>query len=409
MLRVARERRRLARSMRADREGLADDRRKRLRKLVRHAYRWTRYYRRRFDEAGISPDMIRSEADLPLIPASSRAELQGAGPDALTSRAFDRRHLTIEKTSGSSGRPLELYVDRAWVARRNAMFLRALGASGYRLPQKMVLLTSGPGRYRAWPLRWRYVPFDTAPDVVVEQVRQFAPVILYGWVTPLRRLAEHLREGGGDMPSVRTVVATAETLDARTRRFLETRIGAEVFQIYGLTEMGAVGWECRAHDGLHVAEESTIVESVDGRLLLTNLALLGTPLLRYDCGDLADWHECAECACGCGYRRLARVEGREVDCVRLQDGRLVSPYQFTLALEGVKSLATYQVIQTSLDRIEVKYVLRSRDPEASGRVRSALAGLVGSEIAIVPEELRDLTPEPGRKFRVVERRIERGR
>jgi phenylacetate-CoA ligase len=409
VLRVVRERRRLARSMRADRDSLAADRRKRLNRLVQHAYRWTHYYRRRFDEAGISPDMIRSEADLPLIPPASRAELQAAGPEALTSRAFDRRHLVIEKTSGSSGRPLELYVDRTWVATRNAMFLRALGASGYRPPQKMVLLTSGPARDRPWPLRWRYVPFDTSPDVVVEQVRQFAPTVLYGWVTPLRRLAERLRESGGDMPSVRAVVATAETLDVRTRRLLEARIGAEVFQIYGLTEMGAVGWECRAHDGLHVAEESTIVESVDGRLLLTNLGLLATPLLRYDCGDLADWHEDAECACGCGYRRLARVEGREVDCVRLRDGRVISPYQFTLALEGIRSLATYQVVQETLDRIEVKYVLRGPDPEVSGRVRSALAGLVGPEIAIVPEELRDLTPEPGRKFRVVERRIEHGR
>jgi phenylacetate-CoA ligase len=270
----------------------------------------------------------------------------------------------------------------------------------------MLLLTTGPARSRSWPLPWRYVPFDAPVDEVVEAIERFRPHLLYGWVSSLFRLAEHVGGRGGLRHRPAAVVTTAEPLDRQARLRLSEALGGEVFEIYGLTEMGAVAWECRGHHGLHVSEDTSIVESVDGRLVLTNLRLLGMPFIRYDCGDLAGWMEAPPpCPCGCAYRRLSQVAGRLVDRVPLPDGREVSPYQLTLALEKVGGLARYQVVQTAADRLEVGFVLRRTDPSAAAQVREAVSILAGPGVTVVAVERTNLDPPPGTKFRVVERRV----
>lgn len=405
MASVLRELLSLKRNERRDPSALAALRDAKLRRLVKHAYHTTAYYRRRFDEAGVAPEDIRTIGDLARVPLSNRADLQSAGSD-LTSRAFDAASLQTEKTSGSSGRPFELRVDRRWTAVRNAMFLRALSATGYRPGRRMMLITSGERRDRSWPLRWRYVPFTASPAQMVEDINAFRPWLLYGWVTPLRRLAEHVRDHGGLDQPPRAIVTTAEPLDAATRSLLTGSLRGEVFQFYGLTEMGAMAWECRGHDGLHTADDVVVTECVDGRLVLTNLELRATPLLRYDCGDLGTFMAGA-CPCGRSFRRLSRIEGRLVDCVVLADGRTVSPYQLTLALEDVPSLARYQVVQEAVDRFEVRYVQRPGSVSDPERIVKALRPVLG-RAAIEVRRRDSLEPEAGRKFRVVESHLGRG-
>src|SRR5690606_8967113 len=85
---------------------------------------------------------------------------------------------------------------------------------------------------------------ESTPAELVASINEFSPPLLYGWVTPLRQLAEHVRDHGGLKHQPRTIVTTAEALDSVTRRLLHEQLGGAVFQIYGVTEMGAMAWEC---------------------------------------------------------------------------------------------------------------------------------------------------------------------
>lgn len=411
MLAVARNVLRLRRMQRSPRSRVDAARDRQLQQLVMHACGTVPYYRQRFADAGVDPASIRTVADLARIPPTTKADLQAAGIDAITSDAVPPAACITEKTSGSSGRPFEMRLDRRWIAVRNAMFLRALSATGYRLHERLLLVSGGPLRRGRWPMQWRYVPFELTATDLVAHINAFRPHVLYGWVTPLRQLAEHVGADGGLLHRPRAIVTTAEAVDAPTRRLLADALGGDVFQIYGLTEMGAMAWECTAHRGMHLAEDVIVTEQVEGRLVLTNLALYSMPLIRYDSGDLAPpiarvTGDAPACRCGCRYDVVAHVEGRLVDSVVLPDGRRVSPYQLTLAMEKVPTLRRYQITQRADNELVVGYVQGGETGEdVDARIRAVLSPVVGGDVQIRSQRCDTLDPPPGRKFRVVERRL----
>jgi phenylacetate-CoA ligase len=138
----------------------------------------------------------------------------------------------------------------------------------------------------------------------------------------------------------------------------------------------------------------------------TSLDLFAMPLIRYDLGDLAVPGPAERCACGRTLRRIDRIEGRLVDCVRLADGRELSPYHLTMAVEQVPGVDRYQIIQQAVDH----FVVRAQGPgRADGmttlRVAEAISCAVGSAVRVDMRFEDDLEPAPGRKFRVVECRV----
>ncbi len=185
-----------------------------------------------------------------------------------------------------------------------------------------------------------------------------------------------------------------------------------------------MAWECRERRGLHLAEDSAIVELLPpheqqlsakgqtppGRIVLTNLELKAQPFLRFDTGDLGVLEASGPCSCGRELRRMQRIEGRVVDCVRLPDGRVISPYEFTCALERVAGVMRYQVIQERPAEFTVRVELSDEAPPRE-RIRTVVARVLGDlpglKITVAAEPRIEATR--GRKFRVVESRVDSGR
>src|SRR3989337_4209672 len=77
-----------------------------LRHLITHAYNNVPYYRRLFDQNGLTPHDIRSIADLPAIPITSKNDLQSLPAEEVVANGVDPEHLISHRTSGSSGEPI---------------------------------------------------------------------------------------------------------------------------------------------------------------------------------------------------------------------------------------------------------------------------------------------------------------
>ena len=79
------------------------------------------------------------------------------------------------------------------------------------------------------------------------------------------------------------------------RKFIEKAFGAEVFDIYGCTEIKEIAWECEKHEGYHINEDDVYVEILHGEspakpgevgdIVLTDLRNKAMPLIRYRIGD----------------------------------------------------------------------------------------------------------------------------
>jgi hypothetical protein len=76
----------------------------------------------------------------------------------------------------------------------------------------------------------------------------------------------------------------------------------------------------------------------------------------------------------------------------------VSPYTVTLALEPVRDLRRYQVVQRSRDHL----VVRGEGDFAEPAVRAALVAVVGGDMKIEVMREQRVQVSAGRKFRVVD-------
>jgi phenylacetate-CoA ligase len=368
--------------------------------LLQHAWATVPFYRELFEERGISADDLRDPHVLQSLPMSTKAQLQQAGARLLSDR-YPAERRTVELTSGSSGQPFATHFDREYVIAKNLRFLRALLTCGYRPGKKLMLITERPTTRMSAVRRWLYCPLDAAPEEHAARLRGFQPAYLYGCMTPLRLLAQHVSETGASFTPPRAVISTAEMLDPGTRALLERAFRAPVLDFYGMTEMGLVAWQARAGAPYAVATDGILIERVPvpsapgwSRLVMTNLDLWAMPMIRYDTGDTGAYG-------GAHGEELLRIEGRSVDCIIGPEQRVLSPFQLTSALQDVDGLRRFRIRQTRPDEVEVDL-----ETDAAAKVTAdtiaRLAPLLGASFRIKPQIVDELRAGPGGKFRVVE-------
>lgn len=407
------------RAMRYHRDQLQQVQLQKLRRLVMEAHQSIPFYRQRLEEAGVEPDDVQHMDDLHRLPVLTKADFQTADPRALVSQRYSPAQLAREQTSGSSGRPFVMYFDEAYRRMRKALFLRALMDCGYRPGQRLLILTSREKTgMPAW-MGWRYLSHEDAPRDNVQQHNATRPHVLYGWVTPLRQMAEAARDQGTPLHRPEALITTAETLDPPTRRILGQMFDCPVYEIYGLTETGTVAWQSPRHRHFRISHESMIVEFLPTaetgparRLVVSNLGLRSMPFIRYDTGDLAIPIASTDAPVGTTdampLPAIARIEGRQVDCVRLGDGRVVSPFALTTAMEAVPGVTRYQILQDEVNAFTVRYEASrgaSSTTVTEQATQEALANMLGAHVRVRVKVVSSLDPEPGRKFRVVQSRV----
>ena len=401
----------LQRSQWFNREAIRNLQEDKLKYLIRYAYQHVPYYQTLFDDIGLKPTDINSLDDLSNIPITTKVDLQSIPPVERISDQFNLDELVAEHSSGSTGQPFTAYFDKHFVITRNNMFLRALRAMGYRPGQKLMLVTAGHNRTRRW-LRWHYASIESPADNLIDQLNKFRPTILYGCTTPLRLMALHAQKSGQKLYQPKTVISTAETLDEDTRILLQETFGATVYDLYGLTEMGLVAWQCPAQEGYHLSEDTTIIEFKQDehyqsdRLIMTNLELKAMPLIRYQTGDLSKVIDNVSCSCGRQLQRIERIEGRMIDSIRISSDKSISPYRITLALENITGLGRYQIIQNDIDQFTIRIESNNADRTTMELcIRNALIPILDSNAQFMVRFEDSINPPPGKKFRVIENRI----
>lgn len=395
-----------------DRDNIRKIQEYKLRRLVKEAYNNVPYYKDLFDDGGISDADIQTVDDLKKIPVTTKAVLQKQENNSIINNRMNLIDLKSERSSGSTGNPFTVYFDQDYSYIRNALFLRGLMTAGYRFGQKL-LLFAGPGKKsNAW-LRWRYVSLHSPQDVLLDNLNKFQPNVLYGRTTPLRLFAEYIQNENITPFKPEKIITTAEMLDSPTRELLENTFIAEVFDFYGMAEIGFIGWECAEHGGYHLAEDTMIIENVvdneslNQKLIITSLDSIAMPLIRYDVGDIFSIGSNSRCACGRNFSLMERVEGRIVDCIQLKNGNKISPYKFISVFKNIQGLQRFQVIQESYTEVKVIVEINQERsfPEIKRDIDNAMQSLLGHDIGISINLTEKIITPQDRKFRVVESRL----
>jgi phenylacetate-coenzyme A ligase PaaK-like adenylate-forming protein len=318
----------------------------------------------------------------------------------LLARHAAKARLPAYPTSGTGGRAVWVPRGPAEQRRWRAAGLQIWLEHGYRWSHVTVPLDSHPGP--AHPLqrlglsRTRWISMELTPGEQARRVAEARADVVVGTPTVLRRLADAVAAAGLELtPAI--VFCQGEVLDSGTTARLEDVLGVAPAGLYGLTELGYVGWQCPRRDGYHVNAGTSLVEVVrDGRparpgeigsVLVTDLRGRTAPLLRYDTGDLAVGGA-GPCACG-RPALLGSLEGRAVDVLRLPGGRLVSTRAVMEHMAGVLPPERYRVHQDEPARFRL-YVDGGPAETAAAHLRRLLGDVeVEAAGGLAPNGTRD--------------------
>ena len=326
-----------------------------LHRLVNDTARHVPFYRAHWAAAGIDVSRLSLPHDFARLPVVRKSDLLAAGVQARLDDRRDRADLVSDTTSGSSGQPFEVLVDPSAMRRRRLRFLRALVGAGYRPGARLMLVASRHATsLGARLLGWRYASLKQGEDALAAEYLRACPAVLYGPLSSLLALADRLMSGHPDHHRPRLVVTTAEELTAAQRRTLVRAFGARIADFYGMTEVGLVAWRSGEQGPYRLPATNLFLEFLpcaadDGleRLVVTDLSGGAMPLVRYETGDLVHRDRSLLGA------PIARIAGREIDCLRLPGGRRVSPYRITTSLELLEGIEQYEVVQNRDLSVEV--------------------------------------------------------
>jgi len=350
-----------------------------LRETVGRALR-TPFYKQRLGTVGIRDEEdIRSLADLSRIPFTTKDDLRSAFPYGMLAVPLEEV-VRLHASSGTTGTPTVIYLNKKDLARWSDFVARSIystGCSRHDIFQNMItygLFTGGLGfHYGAEEVGMLVIP--SGPGNTGRQfklMKDFGTTVVHATPSFLLHLQSKMAEEGVDPSQLKLTraFAGAEPYSEDTRRKIETMLGVDVYNSYGLSEMNGPGvaFECQVKNGMHVWEDGFITEIVDrdtlqplpegetGEIVFTLLCRSASPILRYRTRDLSSFYT-EPCPCGRTHRRIRRITGRTDDMLII-NGVNVFPSQIEEVIMAMKEVGNNYLIVVekdgSLDRLTVK-------------------------------------------------------
>jgi len=352
--------------------------------VVRHAWAHSPAQRARLDAAGIVVRSVAAPADLRAVPVM-RKELLGPLQEA--ARPF----------GGLLGEPVadlaRIFVSAGGVydpqgARPDYWrFGPALSAAGFGPGDVVINCTS----YHLSPLGFIFddalrslgcvvIPGGIGQQELQMQVMTSCGVNGYvGLPSYLLALLER-----GPLPRLAKALVAAEPLPPSLRAKL-AGYGVDVYQAYGTADLGLIGYECSAKQGLHLdagvtleicdPEGQPVAPGEVGEVVVTLLDKT-YPLLRFGTGDLSAFVT-EPCACGRPAMRIKGWMGRANDVVKVR-GVFLYPRQVDEALAGFRGqVGRWQAVVTQdehhRDHLTVR--VEALGPLDGGAVGAAMKAL----------------------------------
>ncbi|GAA1942381.1 phenylacetate--CoA ligase PaaK [Microbacterium deminutum] len=417
---------------RLDRSALEALQLERLQWTVRHAYENVPLYTRKLDDAGVSPDDIRSLDDVRRLPFTTKEDLRQTYPFGMFAvpMADVRR---IHASSGTTGRPTVVGYTAGDLDRWATLMTRSLRASGIRPGMKVHnaygygLFTGGLGAHAGIEkLGATVIPMSGGQTArQVQLIIDFEPDAILCTPSYLLTIADAIEQAGIDprSTSLKVAVLGAEPWTNEMRAELERRLDLDAVDIYGLSEvMGpGVGNECvETKDGPHIWEDHFLPEIVSddgqplaegdrGELVFTSLTKEAFPVLRYRTRDLT---RLLPGTARPAMRRIEKITGRNDDMIILRGVNLF-PTQIEELVLGIETLTPHFILELTREgRMDALTVRIERHPDLSRETCEAAAEVlaqrikvhIGSTVAVKLEEPGTLPRSEGKYKRVYDLR-----
>jgi len=349
----------------------------RLQKVVYTVYEKVPHYRKKFEEAGVKPSDIKSLEDIVKLPFTTKEDLFVDYPYGLLAVPKEKV-VRLHTSSGTTGKPKAIFFTKNDIEIGAELIARCLVMTGTTkgdvLQNSMTYgLFTGAFimHYGAEKVGVLVIPAGPGnTERQIELMKTFGTTCFHMTPSYALYVASVMQEKGIDPRKdlkLKRAYLGAEPYSEETRQKIENMLGIDVYNCYGLSEMGGpgVGFECVYKNGLHIWEDAYLVEIINpetgepvkegevGELVLTSLCREAMPLIRYRTRDLT-YFISEPCPCGRTHRRINRILGRSDDMFIVK-GVNIFPQQIEAVLMRIKGVAqNYQIVLENYDEMIVK-------------------------------------------------------
>jgi len=372
-----------------------------IKKSIRYSYNNSPFYHDLFENNNIKPADIKDFKDLSKIPLTS-------SKDVVNFKNFfavpEHNFIKVFSSSGTTGKPKRIFFTKKDLdvqTKDISVGMQML----YDIDKNDVVRITYDHGYGTddWGVRYcleRSLNKIDAMSVITSKrlpaekelnlIKAYNVSVIMGTPSYLNSLTHDLEQIIAPQKlKIKKILLGTEPLPQKVREKLEKTWNTDVYQGYGLTEMGtSVAGECKEKNGMHLSESDFYAEIIDpktgdvledgelGELVFTTLSREGMPLIRYRTHDLGLIMREA-CPCGLPFRRI-KIKGRTDKMITIGSGDNIYPESFNRTLFDLSFIIDYQIIlerKNNKDIITVFVETNEKDKKIKDKIKEKILSI----------------------------------
>lgn len=288
----------------------------------------------------------------------------------------DKEKVFTVSTSGSTGTPFKIFQSKRKKLRNTADTLYFANSSGYVLGHQLLYLRLWSAYYRKsnFLAKLQNIRQLDVQDLDESHIRKLIKTLekdksykaWLGYPSGFEKICNYLDKIDATPLNcrVKSIIAMSEGLSHYVKSKMEYYFQAPVVSRYSNVENGiiaqqkpgekyfTINWASYHVEILDLKKDIPVKKGEIGRLVVTDLYNLSTPMIRYDTGDLGsfsflnDQHN--------QFPMLSSVQGRRMDILADTHGNLVSPFKMYNYLHDYPELNQVQFIQSDKKRYTIR-------------------------------------------------------
>jgi len=331
-------------------------------------------------------DKIHSYTDFIQIPIIDKNDIR-SNINNLLKQDVDKKKLRMERTSGSTGRVLDIYWDKNDYMRSNKEIWKLRkGLHNINVNSRMLqfhpFIADNDSIYNTTTLKlsenilsfsWVDINEDNVERFHTE-MNDFQPEWIYGPPSAIYQFAILLKKNNHKpVSSLKYIELTGDYVLDSHRELIDSFFNVSTSIMYGAREVNTIAYECFERH-LHIVPENVFLEVLDeksnpvecgetGNIVVTGLANSVMPFIRYKLGDTGYLLNGECCSCGNSNPIIVLESGRLTDIINLRNREPISAVIFWYAMQHINfhhsnPIVQFQVRQKKFDEFILFLVVR---------------------------------------------------
>lgn len=369
--------------------------------MINYAYEHVPYYKENYAKCNVS--QFHNFADIEKLPMIDKTIVKDH-TEEFVSDCYSKEHLIKKYTSGSTGTPLGIYMDKETTLKEWAFVVHIWERIGFTHKSSRLIMREIDDKSKKQcyfdPIKNELrIDISAMTDDMMEKycvaIEKYKPDFIHGYPSATILLCQYLEKNGPLKHKFKGVLPSSEGMTEDELKYIKKVLQCPVLSFYGHTERLVIAGQCEESNAYHVEPLYGYCELVDnegnpineygvtGEIVATGFCNSAMPLIRYKTGDLAQWGEECE-ACGRHYRVLKKLEGRVTEyLVDNKENKIpLTSLRYTFYDQHIKAFQFYQEVpgevsfryikESGFSDSDMEYIVKTLTDDANGKIKFEL-------------------------------------